>query len=58
MGTVSSNFMSDFERVRKVDEWFQKNSYLFKTDTYYGIEIIAELNELVKSCTDKQKKSK
>lgn len=56
MGIVSSNFVAKFERARKVDEWYENNSYLFKTDTYFGIDIIAELNLLVDSCVDEENK--
>lgn len=38
--------------VRKVDEWYHKHRHLFKTDEIYGINIIADLYNLVKSCVE------
>ena len=43
--------MTDIEKIEIVNKWFDENHYLFKTDQYYGIDIVAELYQLVKKCS-------
>jgi hypothetical protein len=43
--------MDDLKVMKQVFEWYEENHHLFKTDTYYGINIICELYELVKKCS-------
>ena len=43
--------MNDIEKMRLINEWFDKNHTLFKLDEYYGVEITNELFQLVKMCS-------
>lgn len=39
--------MTDLERMRIVTKWFDENKSLFNLDECFGIDIIAELFQLV-----------
>ena len=43
--------MTDIEKIQIVNKWFDENHYLFKLDQYYGIDIVAELYQLVQKCS-------
>ena len=42
--------MTDLEIIEEVNQWFSKNHHMFKTDEYYGIDIVCELYKLVNKC--------
>lgn len=42
--------MTDLEIIEEVNKWFSKNHHMFKTDEYYGIDIVCELYKLVNKC--------
>lgn len=42
--------MTDLEVIKEVNDWYSKNHHMFKTDEYYGIDIVCELYKLVNKC--------
>lgn len=48
--------MNDLEKMIKVNAWFDENHRLFKLDEFYGIDIVAELYQLVKECSSDEQK--
>lgn len=48
--------MTDLAKMEIVSEWYKKNHHLFKTDQYYGLDIISELFDLVKTCSQPEGK--
>ena len=45
-----STFMTDLEVIKEVNDWYSENYHMFKTDEYYGIDIVCELYKLVNKC--------
>jgi len=43
--------MTDTEKIVAVNKWFSRNYDMFKLDEYYGLDICAELFDLVSKCS-------